>query len=96
MEPKYRSEIETLDELDSDKIYGYNPGLDIASHSILYPELSEFNESKKLWEDRGDSKKKVGCTKDNKEWHCLDSPNLYKSPVITKVSTFLRKSVECR
>jgi len=58
VEPKYRDKIETLDELDSDKIYGYNPGLDIASHSMLYPELSEFNESKKLWEDSGDSKKK--------------------------------------
>ena len=41
-------------------------------------------------------KKKVGCTKDNKEWHCLDSPNVYKSPVITKVSNFLRNSDECR
>jgi len=63
VKPEYRSKIETADELDSDKIYGYNAGLDIASHSILYPKLSEFNESNKLWEDRGDSKKRKDAQK---------------------------------
>jgi hypothetical protein len=68
----------------------------MASHGILYSKLSDLNESKKLWEDRGNGKIKVGCTKDNKGWHCLDSANLYQTPVIPKVSNILRNSDESR
>jgi len=56
VEPEYDNKIETLDELlNSDIIYGYNPGMDI----ILHSEFSEFNERKKLRADCGDSKKCV-------------------------------------
>jgi hypothetical protein len=60
VEPEYGYKIETLDELlDSDIIYGYNPGLDIIFQSVPYPELSEFNERKKLRADCGDTTKCV-------------------------------------
>jgi hypothetical protein len=60
VEPEYGKKIETLDELlHSDIVYGYNPGTDIALQTIPYPELSEFNEHKKLMEDCGDTQKCV-------------------------------------
>jgi hypothetical protein len=58
VEPEYGNKIETLEELlQSDIIYGYNPGLDLIFQSVPYPELSEFNERKKLRADCGDSTK---------------------------------------
>ena len=60
VDPEYGNIIETLDELlDSDIIYGYNPGLDIVLQSEPQPQLSEFNERKKLREDCGDTIKCV-------------------------------------
>ena len=54
------NKIETFYEiLDSDIIYGYNPGLDITFQSVPYPELYEFNERKKLRADCGDTTKCV-------------------------------------
>jgi hypothetical protein len=58
VEPEHEKKIETLDELlHSDIVYGYNPGIDIASLTIPYPELSNFNERKKLREDCSDTLK---------------------------------------
>jgi len=52
VEPEYGNKIETLDELlNSDIVYGYNPGLDIVLQSAPNQELSEFNERKKLRAD---------------------------------------------
>jgi len=52
VEPEYGNKIETFDELlNSDIIYGYKTGLDITFENVLYPELSKFNERKKLRAD---------------------------------------------
>lgn len=60
VEPEYVNKIETLGELlDSDVVYGYNPGLDIVFQSAPNQELSEFNERKKLRADCGDTIKCV-------------------------------------
>jgi len=60
VEPEYDNKIETLDELlNSDIIYGYNTGLDITFQSVPYPELSEFNQRKKLRDDCDDTTKCV-------------------------------------
>jgi hypothetical protein len=60
VEPEYGNRIETFDELlDSDIIYGYNPGLDATLQSGPHPELSVFNERKKLRADCGDTTKCV-------------------------------------
>ena len=56
VEPELEIKIGTLDELDSDKSYGHNPGLNIASHSMTYPELWDFNKRKKLGDGGGDIK----------------------------------------
>jgi hypothetical protein len=58
VEPEYEYKIEIFDDLlESDIIYGYNPGLDILFQSIPYPELSEFNVRKKLRADCNDTVK---------------------------------------
>jgi hypothetical protein len=60
VQPEYGNKIETLDELlDSDIIYGYNPGLDIAFHTMPYPELFTFQKRKKLRAECGDTTKCV-------------------------------------
>jgi len=60
VEPEYDNKIETFDELlDSDIIYGYNTGVEMAFQREPYRELSEFNESKKLRSDCSDSTKCV-------------------------------------
>ena len=60
MEPEYGKKIETLDEiLNSDIIYGDNPGLDIVFESAPHRELSEFHKLKKIRADCGDSTKCV-------------------------------------
>ena len=60
VEPEYGNKIETLDELlESDTIYGYNPGLDITLQSIPYPKLLDFNKRKKLRADCGNTTKCV-------------------------------------
>jgi len=52
VEPEYDNKIETFDELlNSDIIYGYNTGVGMAFENVLYPELSKFNERKKLRSD---------------------------------------------
>jgi len=58
--PEYDNKIETLDEfLNLDIIYVYDTGLDITFESVLYPELSKFNERKKLRSDCDDTTKCV-------------------------------------
>ena len=58
VEPKYEKKIETFDELlDSDLVYGDNPLINYATHTIPYPELTRFLEHKKLKEDCTDTRK---------------------------------------
>jgi len=52
VEPKYEKKIETLDELlHSDIVYGDNPGINVVTRFVQYPEYTRFLENKKLKED---------------------------------------------
>jgi hypothetical protein len=58
VEPNYEKKLGTLEELlDSDVVYGYNPGLNFALDTLSYPEFVKFVEHKELKEDCGNFRK---------------------------------------
>ena len=60
VDPKYGKKIETIDELlHSDIVYGDNPGANVVSRFVQYPEYTRFLENKKLKEDCSDTRKCV-------------------------------------
>jgi len=60
VEPKYEKMLESLEELlDSDVVYGSQPGINYAQDTLSYPEFVKFVEHMELKEDCSDPRKCV-------------------------------------